>query len=45
MINNVGIYGPQDFFDTPDDVWQHFFDVTVMSAALRVDGGVVDTIA
>src|ERR1700712_2664767 len=31
LINNVGIYGPQDFFDTPDDVWQRFFDVNVMS--------------
>jgi len=31
LINNVGIYGPQDFFDTRDDVWQRFFDVNVMS--------------
>ncbi|WP_028946042.1 SDR family NAD(P)-dependent oxidoreductase [Pseudomonas vranovensis] len=31
LINNVGIYGPQDFFDTPDEVWQRFFDVNVMS--------------
>ncbi|MDD2056915.1 SDR family oxidoreductase [Pseudomonas sp. GD03860] len=31
LINNVGIYGPQDFFDTPDDTWQQFFDVNVMS--------------
>lgn len=31
LINNVGIFGPQDFFDTPDDEWQRFFDVNVMS--------------
>lgn len=31
LINNVGIYGPQDFFETPDEVWQHFFEVNVMS--------------
>jgi len=31
LVNNVGIYGPQDFFDLPDDQWQHFFDVNVMS--------------
>lgn len=31
LINNVGIYGPQDFFDTQDEVWQRFFDVNVMS--------------
>src|SRR5688572_21587983 len=22
LVNNVGIYGPQDFFTTPDDDWQ-----------------------
>jgi NAD(P)-dependent dehydrogenase (short-subunit alcohol dehydrogenase family) len=31
LVNNVGIYGPQDFFATPDDDWQRFFDVNVMS--------------
>ena len=31
LVNNVGIYGPQDFFDLPDDQWQRFFDVNVMS--------------
>ncbi|WP_275288996.1 SDR family NAD(P)-dependent oxidoreductase [Halomonas elongata] len=31
LVNNVGIFGPQDFFDTPDDEWQRFFDVNVMS--------------
>jgi NAD(P)-dependent dehydrogenase (short-subunit alcohol dehydrogenase family) len=31
LVNNVGIYGPQDFFETPDAQWQRFFDVNVMS--------------
>ncbi|WP_111495236.1 SDR family NAD(P)-dependent oxidoreductase [Marinobacter bohaiensis] len=31
LVNNVGVFGPQDFFDTPDDEWQRFFDVNVMS--------------
>jgi len=31
LVNNVGIFGPQDFFDTPDDVWTEFFEVNVMS--------------
>jgi NAD(P)-dependent dehydrogenase (short-subunit alcohol dehydrogenase family) len=31
LVNNVGIFGPQDFFDTPDDVWARFFEVNVMS--------------
>lgn len=31
LVNNVGIYGPRDFFETPDDEWQRFFDVNVMS--------------
>ena len=31
LVNNVGIYGPGDFFETGDDLWQHFFDVNVMS--------------
>ena len=31
LVNNVGIYGPQDFFKTPDAQWQHFFEVNVMS--------------
>ena len=31
LVNNVGIYGPEDFFETSDDQWQHFFDVNVMS--------------
>lgn len=31
LVNNVGIFGPQDFFETPDGQWQHFFDINVMS--------------
>ncbi len=31
LINNVGIYGPQDFFETPDEEWTRFFEVNVMS--------------
>ena len=31
LVNNVGVFGPQDFFETPDREWQRFFDVNVMS--------------
>lgn len=31
LVNNVGIFGPQDFFDTPDAEWTRFFEVNVMS--------------
>lgn len=31
LVNNVGIYGPQDFFETPDLEWTRFFEVNVMS--------------
>ncbi len=31
LVNNVGIFGPQDFFETPDSEWTRFFDVNVMS--------------
>jgi NAD(P)-dependent dehydrogenase (short-subunit alcohol dehydrogenase family) len=31
LVNNVGIYGPQDFFDLPDSEWTRFFEVNVMS--------------
>ncbi|MFJ3481814.1 SDR family NAD(P)-dependent oxidoreductase [Pseudomonas sp. NPDC090202] len=44
LINNVGIYGPQDFFDTPDDVWQRFFDVNVMSG-VRLSRAYADDMA
>jgi NAD(P)-dependent dehydrogenase (short-subunit alcohol dehydrogenase family) len=31
LVNNVGIYGPQDFFNIPDSEWTRFFEVNVMS--------------
>ena len=31
LINNLGVYGPQDFFDTPDSEWDRFFQTNVMS--------------
>jgi NAD(P)-dependent dehydrogenase (short-subunit alcohol dehydrogenase family) len=31
LINNVGIFKLQDFFETPDDEWERFFAVNVMS--------------
>lgn len=31
LVNNVGIFGPQDFFETPDETWQRFFEVNVLS--------------
>jgi NAD(P)-dependent dehydrogenase (short-subunit alcohol dehydrogenase family) len=31
LVNNVGIYGLQDFFDIPDTEWTRFFEVNVMS--------------
>ncbi|HET8729281.1 MAG TPA: SDR family oxidoreductase, partial [Alphaproteobacteria bacterium] len=31
LVNNVGIFGPQDFFDTPDEEWTRFFEVNVLS--------------
>ena len=32
LINNVGIFAPQDFFDVDDATWQQFFDINIMSA-------------
>lgn len=32
LVNNVGIFGPKDFFEVTDEEWQHFFDLNVMSA-------------
>lgn len=32
LINNVGMFGPQDFFEVDDATWQHFFDLNIMSA-------------
>ncbi|MGV6393507.1 SDR family NAD(P)-dependent oxidoreductase [Pseudomonas caspiana] len=31
LVNNAGIYGPQDFFDTQDDVWDNYWQTNVMS--------------
>lgn len=31
LINNVGIYGPQDFFDASDALWQRLFEVNVLT--------------
>ncbi|UJX41125.1 SDR family oxidoreductase [Desulfovibrio sp. JY] len=31
LVNNVGIFGPRDFFETPDSEWLRFFEVNVMS--------------
>lgn len=31
LVNNLGIYGQKDFFETSDDLWQEFFDVNVLS--------------
>lgn len=31
-VNNVGIYGRQDFFETPDAEWTRYFDVNVLSS-------------
>lgn len=31
LVNNLGIYGPRDFFETPDAEWTRFFEVNVMS--------------
>ena len=31
LANNVGIYGPQDFFDIPDSEWTRYFELNVMS--------------
>jgi NAD(P)-dependent dehydrogenase (short-subunit alcohol dehydrogenase family) len=31
LVNNVGIYGPQDFFEIPDSEWSRFFEVNIMS--------------
>ncbi len=31
LVNNVGVFGPQDFFTTPDADWERFFAVNVLS--------------
>ncbi|MGW1601577.1 SDR family NAD(P)-dependent oxidoreductase [Streptomyces eurythermus] len=31
LVNNAGIFAPQPVFEIPDEEWQRFFDVNVMS--------------
>ncbi|HEY6453162.1 MAG TPA: SDR family oxidoreductase [Steroidobacteraceae bacterium] len=31
LINNVGVYGPKDFFAIDDDQWRRYFEINVMS--------------
>jgi NAD(P)-dependent dehydrogenase (short-subunit alcohol dehydrogenase family) len=31
LVNNLGIFNPQDFFEIPDSEWQRFFEINVMS--------------
>ena len=31
LVNNAGVYGVQDFFETADDVWDQYWDTNVMS--------------
>lgn len=31
LVNNLGIYGPRDFFEIPDEEWTRFFEVNVLS--------------
>jgi NAD(P)-dependent dehydrogenase (short-subunit alcohol dehydrogenase family) len=31
LVNNVGIFGPHDFFETPDEEWERFLAINVMS--------------
>jgi len=31
LVNNVGIFDPKEFLDIPDEDWQRFYDVNVMS--------------
>ncbi|NVB37179.1 SDR family oxidoreductase [Pseudenhygromyxa sp. WMMC2535] len=31
VVNNLGIFGPHDFYDIPDEEWTRFFEVNVMS--------------
>jgi NAD(P)-dependent dehydrogenase (short-subunit alcohol dehydrogenase family) len=31
LVNNVGIFGPQDFFEIKDSEWTRFFEINVMS--------------
>jgi NAD(P)-dependent dehydrogenase (short-subunit alcohol dehydrogenase family) len=31
LVNNMGVYGPKSFFDTPDEDWELMFEANVMS--------------
>lgn len=31
LVNNVGIFDQREFMETPDDVWEHYFQLNVMS--------------
>jgi NAD(P)-dependent dehydrogenase (short-subunit alcohol dehydrogenase family) len=31
VINNLGVFGPQDFFDIPNSEWERFFQTNVLS--------------
>ncbi|GJG97232.1 SDR family NAD(P)-dependent oxidoreductase [Cupriavidus pauculus] len=31
LVNNLGIFQPQDFFEIPDSEWSRFFEVNVLS--------------
>lgn len=31
LVNNAGIYGPKDFFETDDEVWDQYWATNVMS--------------
>lgn len=45
LVNSIGVYGPKDFFETPDDEWERFFQTNVMSGVRLSRGyapGMVD---
>ena len=31
LVNNLGVYGMEDFFETSDETWRRFFEVNVMA--------------
>lgn len=31
LVNNLGIYSQEDFFETSDETWQKFFEINVLS--------------
>lgn len=31
LVNNLGIYGPRDFFETLDEEWTRFYEINVLS--------------